>query len=128
MHIKRIIPIIATLAFLVACSPLQPQVERVKGAPTYPPTQHVEFLNDKPSRPYQALATIDVEGTVGMYREQIIVSIRKEALQLGADAVILEDRSRRTPVESQVNPFTGRTEQVGGEIIPIYRGVAIKYQ
>jgi hypothetical protein len=117
------------MALLVsACAPLQPKVVLREGVPTYPPSRYVELLKIAPKQPYQELAVIEATGTPGMYSVQVQEEVRKQAQQLGADAVILQDLSRVTAPESKLNPSLGSYELIPGEIIPAFRGIAIKYR
>ncbi len=113
---------------LAACAPAQPEFVRAAGAPTYPPTQYVDMLEQPPTRPYIELATIDVPGEPAANRVQVLAQIRTKAQQIGADAVILQDKSRTVPTGQRLNPTTGQYEATGGQVIPSFTGIAIKYR
>jgi hypothetical protein len=119
-----------TLAFIAmsACTPSQPEIVRPLGATTYPPTQYVDFLERAPQRAYKEIAVIDTPSEPGALRSQVLAQIRTRAQELGADAVILQDLSRPSPVVTRLNPVTGNYETTGGQPIPVFKGVAIKYQ
>lgn len=116
------------LALLAACTTVQPDFVRAPGAPTFPPTQFVEVLEAAPTRPYVELGTIEVAGEPGALRTQVVAQIRVRAQQIGADAVILQDVSRTTPAAQRLNPTTGVYESTGGQTIPAYKGIAIRYR
>ena len=113
---------------VTACAAPQPEVTRAPGAPVYPPTLNVDMLDAPPSRPYTEIGVIDAPGEPGALRSQVLAQIRDKARALGADAVILTDQSRRAPAAPQFNPTTGYYETVGGQTIPAYKGLAIKYR
>lgn len=119
---------LAALTFLPACTQIQPDVVRTAGAPVYAPTQFVEILESPPTRPYQQIAEIDVAGEPGALRPQVIAQIRTKAQQIGADAVILQDLSRQAPASSRLNPTTGTYETTGGQLVPAFKGIAIKFK
>jgi hypothetical protein len=120
--------LIAVAVLLSACTPSQPGVVRQAGTPTYPPTQFAEILEAPPARPYDQIAVIDVAGEPGALRTQVIAQIRAQAQQIGADAVILQDLSRTAPTAQRLNPTTGTYETTGGQAIPAFKGIAIKFR
>lgn len=63
-----------------------------------------------------------------MLRTQALAQIRAKAQQIGADAVILQDLSRTAPASQRLNPTTGQMEATGGQVIPAFKGVAIKFK
>lgn len=116
------------LSVLSACATSPPEIVRPVGGAVYPPTQYVEVLERAPSRPYKEIGTIDAPGEPGTLRTQMLAKISTKAQQLGADAVVLQDVSRPGPVVTRLNPTTGNYETTGGQMIPAFKGVAIKYQ
>jgi hypothetical protein len=125
---RRYASLIAALTLLSACTQMQPEVVRPAGAPVYPPTQFVEMLDAPPTRPYQQIAVIELAGEQGALRTQVIAQIRTQAQQIGADAVILQDLSRTAPAVPRLNPTTGMYETTGGQPVPAFKGIAIKYR
>lgn len=125
---RRVAFTFAVLILLSACTQVQPDVVRTAGAPVYAPTQFVEILESPPARPYQQIADIDVAGEPGALRPQVIAQIRTKAQQIGADAVIIQDLSRPAPTSSRLNPTTGMYETTGGQLVPAFKGIAIKYK
>lgn len=113
---------------LASCASPQPDVVRQSGNVTYPPTSNVDVLDVPPARAYQEIGIIDVPGEPGTVRAQVVAQIRVKAQQIGADAVILQDVSRTAPVAPRLNPTTGTYETTGGQVIPAFKGVAIKYK
>jgi len=128
MPMPRLSSLLFVLSVLSACTSSQPDVIRPAGSPIYPPTQFVELLESAPARPYLEIGTIDVPGEPGALRSQVLAQIRTRAQQLGADAVILQDLSRPAPVGSRLNPTTGTYETTGGQLVPAFKGIAIRYK
>lgn len=128
MLVRSLVGLSFILGALSACAPSQPLVVRSTGAPAYSPTHYVELLEAKPARPYQEIGVIDVAGAPGSFRTQVLERVKAQAQQLGADAVILQDLSRTTPAETRLNPTTGAYESAGGQLIPAFKGTAIKYR
>ena len=115
-------------SLLLACATPQPEVIRPAAGPTYPPTQFVDLLESAPTRPYVEIGIIDFPGEQGTLRSQALAQIRSRAQQLGADAVILQDLSRPAPLVSRLNPTTGTYETTGGQLVPAFKGTAIRYK
>ncbi|MFO1322769.1 MAG: hypothetical protein U1F15_01780 [Burkholderiales bacterium] len=128
MNSHRIPLALAFALAVAACTSAQPEFVRPAGAPTFPPTQFVEMLEAAPSRPYVEIGVIDVPGEPGVLRTQALAQIRAKAQQIGADAVILQDLSRTAPASQRLNPTTGQMEATGGQVIPAFKGVAIKFK
>lgn len=124
----RFIAACCAVVVLAACTASQPRVVRTPGAPTFAPTQFVDLLEAPPTRAFQEIGTIDVPAEPGSSRTQVMAQIRTQAQMLGADAVILQDLSRQAPVVPRLNPTTGMNENTGGQSIPAFRGIAIKYK
>ena len=125
---RRLTLTLALALALAGCAAPQPDVVRAPGSAVYPPTQFVELLEQAPSRAYTEIGTIDVPGDPGALRSQVLAQIRSKAQQLGADAVILTDMSRTTPPAQRLNPTTGTYDSVGGQVIPAFKGIAIRYR
>jgi len=128
MPMCRLACLLFAVSVLSACTPSSPEVIRSAGSPVYPPTQYVDLLESAPARPYQEIAVIDAPGEPGTLRTQLIAQIRQQAQQLGADAVILQDLSRPAPVVTRLNPTTGTYDSIGGQLVPAFKAIAIKYR
>jgi len=117
------------IVLLAACASAPPDLTKLPDAPTYAPAAKLpEVLDRLPASSYTRIAAVDAKGVVGMSPVQLRARILKEAQQLGADAVVLEDASTRTATESKFNPVTGGYDVKPGEVIPGFKGVAIKYR
>jgi len=126
---NRLPIVLACTLVLAACASLPSDITPVSGAPTYAPSVKVpDVLERAPAKAYVQIGTIDAKGVSGMTAEQLRTRIRTQAQNLGADAVVLQDASTRAPAESKFNPATGAYETRPGEVIPAYKGIAIKYQ
>jgi hypothetical protein len=128
MSARFVVALFMVSIVLSACTPSQPEVVRPSGQTTYSPTRFVEMLEAVPARPYEQIGVIDSPGEPGALRAQVLAQIQAKAQQLGADAVILQDLSRPAPVTQRLNPTTGLYESVGGQTIPAFKGIAIKYR
>ncbi len=113
---------------LCACASPTPQVASAVGNTSYPPTEYVAMLDTPPTRAYEQIGVIDVAGEPGSFRSQVLAQVSQRARQMGADAVILQDVSRAAPPGTKLNPTTGTYETTGGQMIPAFKGVAIKYR
>jgi len=124
---RRVVTLVVTLG-LAACAASPPEVTRTDTGVTYAPTANVEILEQVPSRPYVEIGTIDEPGEPGALRAQVLAQIREKGRQLGADAVIVRDVSYRAPATQRLNPTTGFYETIGGQVVPAFKGVAIKFR
>ncbi|ACD84132.1 hypothetical protein [Candidatus Methylacidiphilum infernorum] len=115
------------LLFFYGCA--QQESVRVKRLTTeaYSPSRYVEILNKAPKRRYLKIAELDIRGAEGSPKTELVGALSQKARELGAEALILEDRS--VPIG---NPFIMNTS--GGmydtnlnRYIPAYHAVAIRY-
>lgn len=127
MSLQRTAGMLA-LVLLSACSPPAPVVTRLADSPIFPPTEYVEVLESAPARPYREIGVIDAPPEPGALRTQVVAQILQGARQLGADAVILQDLSRTAPTAPRLNPTTGTYDMTGGDLVPAFKGIAIKYR
>jgi hypothetical protein len=124
----RLAVLLLSVAALPACTPSQSEIVRPTGTQTYPPSQYVEILDSAPAKPYIEIGVIDAPGEPGALRAQVLAQIRSRAQQIGADAVVLQDVSRTAAATPRLNPSTGQYDTAGGQVIPAYKGIAIKYR
>ncbi len=126
---KTLLALALAVLALAACAPLPTDVRPVAGAPSLGPAGAVpDVLYERPSRPFVEIGVVDAQGVPGMTSAQLLARVREQARQIGADAVIVEDASRRTPPETRYNPATGGFDVTGGQTIPAFKGIAIKYR
>ena len=128
MSHRRIVPLVLLFCALSACAPVQTQIVRPLAGVSYPPSQNVEVLDAPPARPYVQIGDVEATGEPGVVRAQVIAQIRSQAQQIGADAVVLKDVSRTAPAAPRLNPTTGMYETTGGQTIPAFTGIAIKFR
>jgi hypothetical protein len=126
-NVRLAILLLSIVAFQ-GCTPSQPEIVRPTGGTTYPPTQFVDLLETAPTRSYVEIGTIDAPGEPGALRTQVLAQIRSRAQQIGADAVILQDLSRTAPATPRLNPSTGQYDNTPGQVIPAFKGIAIRYR
>ena len=65
---------------------------------------------------------------ISTWRENRAASPAAPKNATGADAVILQDVSRPAPAMTRLNPTTGMYENTGGQLVPAFKGIAIKYR
>lgn len=94
---------------------------------SYPPSALVAALRAAPSRPYIVIARIHGQAPAGTPPAQVLASIERKAAALGANAVILQDRSQQTAATLQFNPAGGNYQNTPAQIIPIYDATAIRW-
>jgi hypothetical protein len=119
--------LIAVALVLTGCA--QGPVLRVQSVAqqSYPPSSVVETLRAAPSRPYIVIARIHGQAPAGTPPAQVLAAIEHKAAALGADAVIVQDRSQQTAAALQFNPAGGSYQNTRAQIIPIYDATAIRW-
>lgn len=86
----------------------------------------IEILTETPTQAYETLGVLDDRDLPGTPASQVIARLVDEARRLGADAIILENRSEQVPGEQRFNPATGEYVTSGGGVAPIFRATAIR--
>jgi hypothetical protein len=90
MKIFRFIAL-GLVLLLSSCASVTTKVVELDPAHKYPPTQNVEVLLQKPSRPHVEIALIESEGTS---EADMLNDAREKARALGADAVVKLETER----------------------------------
>jgi hypothetical protein len=87
----------AALMLTAACASVSTQIVELNPTQKYPPTENVEVLLQKPTRPHTQIALIESRGTS---EAELLNDAREKAKVLGADAIVkLEtDRIYHEPV------------------------------
>ena len=144
MHVLRLLTAFTVVAF-AACASVSTRVVEFKPAQKYPPTQYVEVLLEKPTRPHVEIALIESHGGS---EAEMLNDARAKAGELGADALVKLDTERRVPEPVAVydpwydpfywgyyrhpafGPFThpwGPYRMVGGGYSYVLKALAVKY-
>jgi len=122
---KRILSILWALA-LVGCA--QTTAVLVDDSKQFPPTTSVQLLGAVPNRPYIQIAVLESTGPVNTPMPQLLKSMKKKGMALGADAVIpIQDASTKQEQALIYNAWLGGYQTIGGGILPVVRGIAIKF-
>jgi hypothetical protein len=113
---------------LSACATSGPQV-RVEPLTQrhYAATNLVEMLAGPPSKPYEQIARLHVQGSGAESPAQLQAALQAKAAELGADAVIVKDESTTVPPAVSYNPSGGQYSTTVGQTIPAYSAIAIRY-
>lgn len=94
MNRARSVVFLSALA-LSACASVSTQVVPLNPAQTFPPTQFVEILRQKPERPHIEIAVIESRGGS---EAELLNDAREKARALGADAIVrIETETRYHP-------------------------------
>lgn len=144
MHVLRLLTASITLA-LAACASVSTHVVELKPAQKYPPTQYVEVLLEKPTRPHVEIALLESHGGS---EAEMLNDARQKAGALGADALVKLETERRfhDPVavyDPWYDPFYwgyyrhpafgpfihpwGPYRMVGGGYSYVLKALAVKY-
>ena len=91
---------------LAACVTVSTHVVQLDPARTYPPTQNVEVLLEKPQRPFVEIALLESRGAVGTTEAELLNDARDKAKSVGADAIVrVEAQSVYHPPVAVYDPW-----------------------
>lgn len=92
----------------------------------FPPAAYVQVLSAPPQQPYTAVARLSAQGAAGQDPAQLLALLQAQAAQLGANAIVVQDRSRSLPPPAPAfNPAGGQYQQPVGQTLPDYTALAI---
>ncbi len=139
----------AAALLIAGCASVTTRVTLLDPSVARAPAQDVEILLEPATRPHVAVALIEARGMVGGSEGELLEAARRDAVRLGADAVvrIAVDEIVRPPLDiydpvfspfysryalragAQVYPpYLGHYRRVGGGTALTLRALAIKYQ
>jgi len=122
----RVMILIVLTAFICGCA--QTSAVMVDSSKQYQPTEKVLLLTEAPSRPYISIAVLESTGPVNTPLPDLLESMKKKGMAIGADAVIpMQDVSTTQQQGIMYNPWLGGYQTIGGGTLPKIRGVAIKF-
>ena len=82
----------AVLPLLVsACALVSTHVVQLDPSRTYPATQNVEVLLEKPKRAFTEIALLESRGDIGVGEAELLNNAREKAKSVGADAIVRVD-------------------------------------
>ncbi len=95
----------------------------------YEPSRYVQIYRKPPEGPYEKIAVLEASGQPETPRSQLLGSIVEKARELGAEAVIVEDKSQPIGNPLVMNPGGGMyTVNPGMQMIPRFRATAIRFR
>lgn len=122
----RIIAVLLVALTISGCS--STRAIMLENGASYPPTKHVQILTKAPTRTFKQIAMLEAKGPVNTPITDLLESLKQKAAAIGADAVIpTENTSTQTQPGFVYYPWVGGYQTIGGGIIPVVRGFAIKY-
>ena len=127
MTIRRLFRLLGIGLILSGCSTQNLKIERIS-AVSFPPTEFIEVLREPPSRQYETIAVISASDVAGTPMTQVMANVVLEARSLGADAVIVENKSKMAPEEMTFNPAGGYYEPKPAQMVPSVKATAIKWR
>lgn len=115
------------LAFVSGCA--NTSVVMLDETDKYAPSESVEILEYIPEKKFKSIARLETQGMIGQGIPELLSDMRKEAKQIGADAII-PTKEGKEKVEQGIfyNPYLGGYQTVGGGKKPIVEGYAIIYE
>lgn len=107
---------LAAILLIAGCASGPVEVTRLDEGKERAPSPSVELLREKPQRPYQEIARLEVRGRPGAPRWTVYEQMREEARSLGADAIVtLSEERRRQPAA----PFEQEPRVTLGNAYPL---------
>jgi|AntRauTorckE6833_2_1112554.scaffolds.fasta_scaffold79653_1 hypothetical protein len=74
----------------------------------YSPTKNVKLLFEEPTREYEVIAIIEGNGTQYNNESQVLKSVRKQAMKIGAHAIFpMSTEKTYVPPTTHANPVQG---------------------
>jgi hypothetical protein len=102
------------------------QVHRI-AAQQFAPTSTVSVLSGAPRRAYVEIATLRVEGAPGDSAAQLLALLQARAAALGADALIVSNRSTVSTPLVGYSASGGTFSQPVLQQVPAFSAIAIRY-
>ncbi|QSR89630.1 hypothetical protein IT6_05030 [Methylacidiphilum caldifontis] len=115
------------LFFFLSCAHQESVRVKRLGSETYSPSRYVEILNKEPKRKYVKIAEMDVRGAENSPKTELVSALSQKARELGAEALIIEDRSVPIGNPFIINTSGGMYDANLNRYIPAYHAVAIRY-
>ncbi|QSR88122.1 hypothetical protein IT6_06955 [Methylacidiphilum caldifontis] len=113
--------------FLLSCVHQESVSVKRLSSKTYSPTRYLDIMTQPPKRKYYKIAELNARGAEGTPKTEIIGALAMKARELGAQGLIIEDKS--IPI---ANPFVMNT--AGGmydtnlnRTVPYYHAIAFRY-
>ncbi|MGD9897446.1 MAG: hypothetical protein AB7T14_10290 [Candidatus Methylacidiphilaceae bacterium] len=125
---RRVAGALAILLYLGGCVHQETVQVRHLTEARYRPSRYVEIYRKAPEGPYEKIAVLEASGQPETPKSQLLGSIVEKARELGAEAVIVENKSQPIGNPLVMNPSGGMyTVNPGMQMIPRYRATAIRF-
>lgn len=76
------------IVLIGACGCVTASVDLANPSKSYKPTKYVQFLIEKPSRPYKVIAIINGDGSPNRKQSLVFKKVEKKAREIGAQAIV----------------------------------------
>ncbi|VVM07016.1 hypothetical protein MAMC_01399 [Methylacidimicrobium cyclopophantes] len=120
--------LVAGLISLAGCVHQETVQVRHLTSARYLPSRYVQVYRKAPEGPYEKIAVLEATGQPDTPRSQLLGSIVEKARELGAEAVIVEDKSQPIGNPLVMNPTGGMySVNPGMQMIPRFRATAIRF-
>lgn len=120
--------LLAVLLCLAGCVHQETVQVRHLTSGRYLPSRYVQVYRKAPEEAYEKIAVLEAVGQPGTPKSQLLGSIMEKARELGAEGVIVEDKSQPIGNPLVMNPTGGMyTVNPGMQMIPRYRATAIRF-
>lgn len=115
-----------SIVLLSACATQQDVHVTRQSTRSFAPTTLVQVLASAPSTSFVRIATLDVNGTAGTPKSQLLAQLQAKAGELGANAIIVRDLSSEQGGSLQYDPAGGNFVTAPSKTIPHLRAIAIR--
>ncbi len=126
--LRRTAGLLALLLCAAGCAHQETVQVRHLTTARYLPSRYVQVYRKAPEGPYEKIAVLEASGQPDTPKSQLLGSILEKAQELGAEAVIVEDKSQPIGNPLVMNPTGGMyTVNPGMQMIPRFRATAIRF-
>ena len=115
-----------SIALLSACATQQDVHVTLQSTQSFAPTTLVQVLASAPHTRFVRIATLDVNGTAGTPKSQLLAQLQAKAGELGANAIIVRDLSSEQGGSLQYDPSGGAFVTTQKQTIPHLQAIAIR--
>lgn len=99
-------PIILVMMIVTGCATADATL--IDPSRIYEPTDNVVLIVDEPNEPYEVIAIIEGNGSQYNNQSDVLKSIRKEAMKVGAHAILpISTEKEYVPTTMHANPVAG---------------------
>ena len=127
MKIFNLITVIGISIIFWGCATMNTVTVLLDETRQYPSTKNVQIINT-PYQPYSIIAELETYGYNTESIPQLLDNMRKEAMSIGANAIIpTKEHSQQFQIGTIFNPWIREDQSIGDQTVSNVKGLAIVY-